>query len=238
MANELKRYNVKSLPCYSFEFLDMKLIKMSLVGVVLGLATWALAGEEPKPLYENNFEQAEAGKEPPGFKVVEGGFVVKADGTNKFAELPGAPLDTCFMMFDPSVAADVSVSARIRGTSQGRRAPTFAVGLNGLGGYKLQVSPAKKALELFKGEEIVGTAPFDWKSGEWCNLRLQIAKTGDTWKLEGRAWQAGAEPAQPLISYDEKTEPRPGPASVIGMPFASTPIQFDDLLLKKVGPAK
>jgi hypothetical protein len=55
------------------------------------------------------------------------------------------------VLFGPTETADVQVSARIHGTGKGRRYPTFGVGLSGVGGYRLQVSPAKKLVELYRG---------------------------------------------------------------------------------------
>src|SRR5262245_11193389 len=112
----------------------------------LGLA--ALAGETGKHLYENNFEKAEVGKVPDDLMVLGGEFAVKSEGTNKFLELPGSPLDSFAVQFGPAEKEDVAVSARVQGTSKGRRAPTLGVGLGGVSGWKLQVSPAKKAVEL------------------------------------------------------------------------------------------
>ena len=213
----------------------MKAIK--LFGLMMALAMPVVA-QDVKPLFENNFEQAEVGKVPEGFLVLDGDFAVKEENGNKFLELPGAPLDTYGVLFGPAEKPDLAVSARINGTAKGRRYPTFAVGLGGQGGYKLQVSPGKKALEIYKGEEIVASAPFEWKSGEWTKLLLQIRKAGDVWKVEGKAWQGDTEPAPMTVTYDEKTEPNAGRASIWGMPFATTPIQFDDLVVKKVAPVK
>lgn len=200
----------------------------------------AVAANEAKPLYENNFESAEVGKVPGDFLVLDGDFTVKQEGANKFLELPGAPLDSFGLLFGPTEKTDVAVSARINGTKKGRRFPTFGVGLNGQNGYRLQVSPAKGALEIYHGDsDIVATVPYEWKSGEWTLLRLQLVKSGEVWKLEGKAWtQGAAEPAQAMISYEEKTEPSPGRASIWGSPIATTPIQFDDLLLKSVTAGK
>src|SRR2546422_11733671 len=103
---------------------------------------------EEKPLYENNFEKTEVGKVPPEFLVLDGGFAVKEEAGNRFLELPGSPLESFGVQFGPTESSDLSVTARIKGTAQGRRYPTFGVGLNGVAGYKLQVSPAKKTLDL------------------------------------------------------------------------------------------
>lgn len=188
---------------------------------------------QTKPLYENNFEKAEVGKLPEGFLALDGGFVVKQEGGNKVLELPGAPLDSFSVQFGPTESSDVAISARIKGTAKGRRYPTFGVGLNGVAGYRLQVSPAKKLLELYKDQEVKATVPFEWKSGEWTYLRLQVRKTkGGEWKVEGKVWvQGSAEPTTWMIVADEKEEPTAGRASVFGSPFSGTPIQFDDLMV-------
>jgi hypothetical protein len=195
--------------------------------------------DDAKPLYENNFEQAKVGEVPDGFLVLDGAFAVKEEGGNKFLELPGAPLDSFGVLFGPTEKSDVAVSARILGTKKGRRFPTFAVGLNGQGGFRLQVSPAKGALEIYKGDVSVANVPYEWKSGEWTMLELQLTKAGDAWKVTGKAWTQGTpQPSQPMISFDEKIEPSAGRASIWGSPFSTTPIQFDDLVLRHVEAAK
>src|SRR5271155_1701094 len=130
----------------------------------IGSCAWA---DDTKPLYENNFEQAKVGDVPDGFLVLDGGFAVKEEGGNKFLELPGAPLDSFGVLFGPTEKEGVVVSARVNGTKKGRRFPTFAVGVNGQGGYRLQVSPGKGVLEIFKGDDSVASLPYEWKSGEW-----------------------------------------------------------------------
>src|SRR5207249_11544321 len=174
-------------------------------------------------------EKAEVGKVPADFLVLEGGFSVKEEGGNKFLELPGAPLDSFAVQFGPTESAGIAVSARINGTGKGRRFPTLGVGLNGVAGYKLQVSPAKKMLELYKDLELKASAPYGWRSGQWTTLRLQVRNAGERqWKIEGKAWaQGAAEPANWMIAFDEKEAPAPGRASVFGSPFSGTPIQFD-----------
>ena len=192
-----------------------------------------------KPLYENDFEKTELNKVPDDFLVLDGQFAVKEEGGNKFLELPGAPLDTFGVLFGPTEKEGNAVSARMFGTGKGRRYPTFAVGLNGQGtsAYKLQVSPAKKALELFKGDEVKASVPYEWQSGAWTRLRLQVRKVKDgEWEVGGKAWKDGdKEPSAWMVSFDEKEQPVAGRASIWGSPYATTPIRFDDLL---VYPAK
>ncbi len=193
--------------------------------------------EDAKPVYQNNFESVDVGKVPDDFLVLDGAFAVQQESGNKYLELPGAPLDTFGALFGPTEKSDLAITARIKGTSKGRRHPTFGVGLNGQGGYRLQISPGKGALELYKREEVVATIPYEWKSGQWTMLRLQVAKAGDVWKVEGKAWAQGtAEPEKPAVSFEEKTEPPAGRAVIWGSPFSTTPIQFDDLVVTRVLP--
>src|SRR6185312_11353016 len=109
----------------------------------------------------------------------DGVFAVKQECVNKFLILPGAPLDTFRLLYGPTTNFNVAASAEIFGTAKGRRFPTFGVGLNGVGGYRLQVSPAKKMLELYKGDDVLKSVAYDWKSGEWTQLRLEIKKAGE-----------------------------------------------------------
>jgi predicted secreted protein len=207
--------------------------------ILCGLLVFACASfaeDASKPVYQNDFEKAEVGKMPVEIMVLGGEFAVKADGTNKVLELPGAPLDSFAAQFGPTEKQDVAVSAKIFGTSKGRRAPTFGVGLGGVSGWKLQVSPGKKAVELLRDAEVKATMGFDWKSGEWTQLRLQIRAIKDgEWKIEGKAWQNGSEPKEWMISAKEKEEPVAGKASLLGSPFAGTPIWFDELRVERCG---
>src|SRR5438132_1383704 len=146
--------------------MNMRIKTLAGPGLVVGLAG-ALLAQGAKPLYENNFEKSELNKVPGDFLVLDGQFAVKEDGGNKFLELPGTPLDTFGVLFGPTEKEGVAVSARIFGTHKGRRYPTFAIGLNGQGStaFRLQVSPARKALELYRGEEVTASATYEWQPG-------------------------------------------------------------------------
>ena len=187
-------------------------------------------------VFSNNFEKAEVGKLPEELMVLEGGFSVKEENGNKYMELPGTPLETFGVLFGPNEIHGVAVTARIFGTAKGRRAPSFGIGLNGVGGFKLQMAPGKRVIELYKGEELLTNAPIKWESGSWTLLQLAVTKAGSEWKIEGKAWKESAkEPAAPTISHVFKEEPISGKASVWGAPYADTPIRFDDLRVTKIG---
>ncbi|MSU35233.1 MAG: hypothetical protein EXS36_08980 [Pedosphaera sp.] len=194
----------------------------------------ATARAETKPLFSQDFSKVSGTEVPDEFLVLDGQFAVKEEGGNRFLELPGSPLDTFGVMFGPNESAGVRVGARIFAMKQGRKFPTFEVGLGGVGGFKLRIAPAKKLVELLKGDDVRATAPFEWKTGEWTNLRLQVRMISDGLKIEGRAWQEGDEPREWLITATEKGKGPGGKAGVWGMPFAGTPIRFDDLTVTAV----
>jgi hypothetical protein len=207
------------------------------IKVIAGLLACGLtAVGQAQPLYENNFESAAPGKVPEDFLVLNGNFAVKEIGTNKVLELPGVPLDSYGLQFGPAETVNVAVGARILGAAQGRRLPTFGVGLGGAAGWRLQVSPGKKALELFKDEELKASAAYEWKSGAWTRFRLQVRQVQDgAWRVEGRVWADGsAEPKEWLVAADETEQPIVGRASVLASPFSGKPIWFDDLRAERL----
>ena len=216
------------------------------VALALGLLPVLLAGcahfrkESISPpariLYQNDFSKAEVGKLPDEMLLLDGGFAVQEVNGNKVLQLPGAPLETFGVLFGPTESADLAVSARVHSTKKGRREPAFALGLNGNAGYKLQVSAAKKLVELYKGDEVVAKEPFTWESDSWTVLKLQVRKVKDgEFAIEGKAWKQGApEPQKWTVTYTEKSEPIAGRASIWGNPFAGTPIDFDDLAVSAV----
>lgn len=210
--------------------------RLILFGAGLLVAAGAGLTAGPSVIYENNFEAVEPGQVPADMLVLDGSFAVRAEGGARFLELPGAPLETFGVLFGPAVTNDVAVSARIFGTRRGRLFPAFGVGLGGVNGYKLRVSPGKKELELHKGDVDLVSVPFDWQSGQWTHFRLQVREAGPgAWKVEGKAWTDGStEPGNWQIAHNETTAPRPGRAALWGAPFSGTPIRYDDLRLDRL----
>lgn len=192
------------------------------------------AAESGKVLYQNNFAKGEVGKLPEDLLLLDGGFAVQEVNGDKVLQLPGAPLETYGVLFGPTESAGVEASVRVHSTKKGRREPAFALGLNGNNGYKLQVSAAKKFVELYKGEEVVAKEPFTWESDSWTLLKLRVRKGKDgAWAVEGKVWKQGSpEPEKWTVTHTEKSEPMAGRASIWGNPFAGTPIDFDDLVIR------
>src|SRR6185295_9398427 len=141
------------------------LMKILAMALLVG-AGWCASAQAAAIDYSNDFEKAEVGKVPDDFLVLDGQFAVKEEEGNRFLELPGAPLDTFGVLFGPTEKDGLAASARIYGTGKGRRYPAFAVSLNGVSGYKLQVTPAKKLVEIYKGDTVKASVPFEWVSAK------------------------------------------------------------------------
>jgi len=218
---------------------------------VLACGAGQARGAEPVVLYRNDFSQADVGSTPEGLRVLSGGFAVREADGNRFLELPGTPLETYGVLFGTieeqnattsrsaerhAETANLSVAARVYGTNTGRRCPTFGIGLGGVGGHRLQVSPGKRELELFRGDATKASAPFQWTAGEWLWLKLEVRKTGEReWKVRGKVWQDGTvTPLDWGIEWIDTEPPKPGRASLWGSPFADTPIRFDDVSVERI----
>lgn len=188
-------------------------------------------------LYQEDFQKIEIGEAPQEFLVLEGAFAVREMEGNRVLELPGEPLNLFSLLFGPSETDGVAVRARFSGTRKGRRYPSFGVGLGGASGYHLIVSAGKDAIELFKDEEVQASAEYHWTPPAWTDVLLRIRQAGDKqWRIEGKVWpHSSPEPADWMIGLNTSEEPPAGRASVWGSPYAGTPIQFDDLLLTRVG---
>jgi hypothetical protein len=214
----------------------MKFLQPIFVAALMVGVSCALFAADP--LYSNDFSGTEPGSIPDEFLVIDGMFTVKEADGNRFLELPGAPLETFGFIFGPAQADGIAVSARIHGTSSGRRFPSFAVSLGGVGGHRLQVTPAKLAIELLRGDVPLTSVPYQWKSGTWTQLKLQIRKIEESlWRVEGKVWPEGQpEPNDWMITLDHTDTPIAGRPGAWGIPFSVTPIRFDDLKVTRAKP--
>ena len=216
-------------------FRGQKFFRAVVMAIFAASAMSSFAAEDKgKVFYQNNFSTNEVGKLPEEMLLLDGGFAVQEVAGNKVLQLPGAPLETFGVLFGPTEASGLAVSVRVHSTKKGRREPAFALGLNGNAGYKLQISAAKKLAELYKGDDVIASAPFTWESDSWTMLKLQVRKVKEgEFAIEGKAWKQGTpEPDKWTVTHTETTEPSAGRASMWGNPFAGTPIDFDDLVVR------
>ena len=210
------------------------------VFITATIAALAAIAQTPadKLLFKSDFESANADSVPEELMVLAGQFSVKEIDGNKALELPGAPLEDFGALFGPAESDGVAVRARVLSESTKRLVPRFGVGLNGVAGYRLLVAPSQHALQLLNDQQVVASAPFDWKSGTWTSLRLQIRKISESkWLIEGRAWADGnPEPKDWPIFFEVLETPPAGKASIWGAPYSGKPIFFDDLSVISLQP--
>lgn len=188
--------------------------------------------EEKKYLYLENFEEIDVDDYPLDFLVLDGYFaVVESDG-GRVLELPATPLNSFGAIFGPTQNSDLYIQAEFKSDRRGRVGPRFGVGLCGVNGYKLRITPNKRALELYDGEDVVQEVPFRWKSNEWATIHLQIRQTEESkWIVEGKAWQGEDVPEEWMISFETEEEPNNGKPSIWGTPYSEKPIWFDNIII-------
>ncbi len=200
-------------------------------GFAVALLTLPLSAADAEPIYANDLENEDIGFEPLDFLILEGDFKVKQEESNRVLELPGSPIGKFGLLLGPTQKDGLEIRARIRSERKKRLAPTFGVGLNGVGGYKLLCSPNRGEMELKKDGSVIAAKPFKWKSGVWMEFRLRVVNVKDgEWKVQGRLWESGkAEPGGWQLEFTETEEPPNGRAAIWGKPFSDKAIQYDDL---------
>jgi hypothetical protein len=173
---------------------------------------------------------------PDDFMALDGTFAVREVDGNKCLELTPDPIGSYGVLFGPEGLIAMDVRARIWGASSGKRTPELGIGVDDAGGYKLFVLPAQHRVELRKGDDPVGSAPFEWDDGKWTWLRLRIEpKDKSTWIIHGKAWAFGKdEPADWMITSEDTEAPTAGKASIWGNDYSEQPIRFDDLRVEPV----
>jgi hypothetical protein len=200
---------------------------------LLALGMVALSGQvcaADTVLFEENFNALPSGALPKGFLALAGEFSVVVEGEAHYLELPGSPLDTFGVLFGPASAEPCTLEGRFFGTKTGRKFPTFGLSLRGAGGYRLQVSPGKGQLEIYKGDDPLLGVPFAWQSGSWTQLKLSFRRQGAGWIIEGSAWtEGGVAPTEHQIRWEVATDIAAGRAAIWGSPYSGTPVRFDDL---------
>jgi len=198
------------------------------------LTLTTLRGDAPvAPLYAQNFDQAAEGNPPEGIMILNGTATVKKVDGNGVLEMSPDPLDSHGILFGPQDKSDYTVSARVQASATGKRFPEFGAGAYGPGQYRLWVMPAVGEVQLYKGDEVKGTAKYAWTSGTWTRLKLRVQKTADgKVKVEGKAWPDGqTEPKDWTLTFVDAEAPQTGRACLLSTPYSGQPTRFDDIVV-------
>lgn len=208
---------------------SISIILISLVACQAG------AGELKKLNYD--CEKWTEGEPPAEVFVVDGTIRIKEKDGNKAIEIGIDPLVDGCAMLGSSANGSASIQARAFASKNGRSFPRFGIGVHGQSGYRLIVLCAKKELQLVKNDQVIKSAPYEWTSDAWMNLKLEALKDAQgKWSISGKAWPAGvAEPVEPQIKHEDSTLKGQGKCSIWGTPFSGTPICFDDMKLEIEG---
>ena len=203
------------------------------ITILPALLTFIACVTPKHSVFHESFSRAAA--LPADFTVLNGKVKIGRFNGNRYAELPAKPPTSHGLLFGPALSKGLRVEARFL-AEDGEKSPTFAVGLNGLSGYRLQVNPNKQQLELLRNEVIVHTEKFEWLPVQWTHLQLQVRELpGLQWAAEGKAWQEKqAEPKKWTLKWRDTAAPSNGQPSVWGTPHAGKPIALDDVGLQVV----
>lgn len=171
------------------------------------------------------------GEPPKEVFIVDGTIKIGARDGNKAIVIDPNPVTDASAQLAVSASGNASIEARILALKRGRSTPRFGVSVHGMSGHRLIVNPAKKSLDLVKGDQTLATVPFAWTSEVWVKVKLEAKKAaGDAWDISGKAWPAdAAEPAKPLIKHEEKNLKGQGKCAIWATPFSGEPVFFDDI---------
>ena len=174
------------------------------------------------------------GDPPAEVFVVVGAIQVKAKDGGKALEIGIDPLDDANALLGDSANGNATIEARAFASKAGRSFPRFGVGVHGQSGYRVFVFPAKKEIQLMKGDELISTAPFTWKSETWVKVKLEVKKVEEKkWTVSAKAWPEGeTEPQTSLITHEDATLKGQGKCSIWATPYSATPVYFDDVKIE------
>jgi hypothetical protein len=205
-------------------------MKKALVCLLAAAVLPATAQEVKK--FDINCDAWTAGEVPAEVFVLDGKVsIADKDGGKAIMIDPGTELVEASAQLGDSAAGNAMIQARVFATKKGRSSPRFGVSVHGMSGPRLYINPAKKQIELVRGDQSLATAPFAWTSDAWLNLRLEVTKgEGDKWTAKAYAWADKAEkPGEPLLKHDLTGLKGQGKCTLWATPYSNTPIYFDDL---------
>tara|TARA_B100001123_G_scaffold385964_1_gene459946 strand:+ start:683 stop:1327 length:645 start_codon:yes stop_codon:yes gene_type:complete len=199
-----------------------------LVSFVSGCVTPQSAPENGA-FFQDSFESKSLSS---SFTVIAGQTNIKRKGENSYAVLQSDSKETVGLLFGPAFSSGLRLEARFL-AEDGEKSPTFAVGLNGLSGYKLRVNPNNQKLELLSNDVLIHSVKYEWSAGQWTYLHLQVRELpGRQWSVEGKVWQEKqTKPKTWTLQWTDTTTPENGQPSAWATPNPGKPIALDDIQL-------
>ena len=152
----------------------------------------------------------------------------------KYLQLPGTPMGDFGLLFGPRIK-DRGLALRFSffATKKGRRMPSIAAGIGGVRSLRLRLNPAARSLVISHDETILKQVPFVWKDGIWWDVCFQATPTSkNLTRVKCKLWpKQEQEPKAWFLEQEFKQEYEGGKCALWGVPYASTPILFDDLFI-------
>lgn len=210
----MKHFPVSAAACCLMAFLvPAGLSAQDVKTTVINADSWA-EGEVPKEVF-----------------VVDGTLKIGARDGNKAIVVDPNPITDASAQLAESASGNATIEARVLALKRGRSTPRFGISVHGMSGHRLIVNPAKKLLEIVKGDQTLASVPYTWTADAWMKLKIEAKKgEGTAWTITGKAWPAdGAEPAEAQVKYDDKNLKGQGKCALWATPFSGEPVYFDDI---------
>jgi len=187
--------------------------------------------------FSEDFSGFDINSEPESIFILDGEYTVQnEDGNNKCLSLPGSPMGDFGLLFGPREREKpLELSFSFYASKKGRRMPSIAASIGGVRGYKLRLNPAARNLVLSMDETVFKEMPFSWEGEQWWNVRFRAlcGNSIQTTRLRCKLWPTNQkEPNEWLVNEEFFTEYIGGKCALWGFPYASTPILFDDLVIR------
>jgi hypothetical protein len=185
--------------------------------------------------YHENFSGCGIGEEPESLFILDGHYSVQEESKGqKYLQLPGTPMGDFGLLFGPRIK-DRGLALRFSffATKKGRRMPSIAAGIGGVRSLRLRLNPAARSLVISHDETILKQVPFVWKDGIWWDVCFQAIPTSkNLTRVKCKLWpKKEQEPKAWLLEEELKQVYEGGKCALWGVPYASTPILFDDLYI-------
>ena len=185
--------------------------------------------------YHEDFSGCGIGEEPESLFILDGHYSVQEENKGqKYLQLPGTPMGDFGLLFGPRIK-DRGLALRFSffATKKGRRMPSIAAGIGGVRSLRLRLNPAARSLVISHDETILKQIPFVWKDGIWWDVCFQAIPTSQNLtRVKCKLWpKKEEEPKAWFLEEEFKQEYEGGKCALWGVPYASTPILFDDLFI-------